>query len=133
MNPDEKAIRSLVETWFRATTAGDLSTVLGLMSDDVVFLAPGVAPMRKDGFAAVSRDIQGHMRIDGSFEIQEIRVFGDWAYCWNQIVVTMTPAEGGGTIERSGPALSILSRGPDAKWVIFRDANMVAPAQPSAG
>jgi ketosteroid isomerase-like protein len=35
MNPDEKTIRSLVETWFRATTAGDLSTVLGLMSDDV--------------------------------------------------------------------------------------------------
>lgn len=130
MNPDEQAIRTLVDTWFRATTAGDLSTVLDLMADDVVFLGPGRPPMRKEGFAAASRGMEGKMRIEGTSDIREVRVFGDWAYCWNHIVVTMTPAEGGEQIRRSGPALSILHKQPEGRWVIFRDANMLAPDNP---
>jgi uncharacterized protein (TIGR02246 family) len=132
MNPDEQAIRTLVDTWFRATTAGDLSTVLGLMADDVVFLGPGRPAMRKAGFAEVSRGMEGKMRIEGTAEIQEIRAFGDWAYCWNHIVVTMTPSDGGEAIRRAGPALSILRKQSDGGWVIFRDANMLAPINPSA-
>jgi uncharacterized protein (TIGR02246 family) len=40
MGEDERAIRELIATWMRASAAGDLDTVLGLMSDDVVFTRP---------------------------------------------------------------------------------------------
>jgi uncharacterized protein (TIGR02246 family) len=41
---DEEQIRTLVQTWQTATSAGDVDTVLGLMTDDVVFLVPGRSP-----------------------------------------------------------------------------------------
>lgn len=36
MKTDEQQIRDLVATWMQATQAGDVDTVLGLMTDDVV-------------------------------------------------------------------------------------------------
>jgi uncharacterized protein (TIGR02246 family) len=47
MTDDEQAIRNLVDTWIAATGAGDLSTVLSLMTDDVVFMVPGRPPSRR--------------------------------------------------------------------------------------
>ena len=44
MTDDERAIRDLVATWMPASQAGDVSTVLGLMADDVVFMVPGREP-----------------------------------------------------------------------------------------
>jgi uncharacterized protein (TIGR02246 family) len=36
----------VVATWHEATAAGEISRILPLMADDVVFLVPGRAPMR---------------------------------------------------------------------------------------
>lgn len=128
MDRDEQAIRSLVATWMQATAAGDLSRVLELMDDDIVFLGAGRPPMRgKSDFAAASKGMHG--RVEGTADIQEVRVFGDWAYCWNQLAITVHPDGGESPVHRSGPALSILRKRPDGQWVIFRDANMVGPAK----
>ena len=75
---DEQAIRALIETWMSASQAGDTDTVLGLMTDDVVFMVPGGEPFGKEAFAAASRGMAG-MTIDGSSEILELRILGDWA------------------------------------------------------
>jgi uncharacterized protein (TIGR02246 family) len=55
MQSDEEQIRSLVSTWMSATKAGDTETVLSLMTEDVIFLAPGSPPMRKAEFAAAAK------------------------------------------------------------------------------
>ena len=127
MEKDEQEIRKLVETWMAATKAGDVETVLGLMTDDVVFLVPGRPPMSKSEFAAASRmqSQEAAPRIDGASEIQEIKVIGDWAYMWTRLRVSMTPA-GGAPMVRSGHTLSVL-RKQDGKWRLARDANMLAP------
>jgi uncharacterized protein (TIGR02246 family) len=128
MTDDEQAIRLLVSTWLEATSKGDVSRVLDLIADDVVFLGPGRPPMRgKDSFAAASRAMDGKSRVEGTVEVQEVRVFGDWAYDWVQLTLTVHPTGGGAPMRLSGPALSILRRNPDGKWVLFRDANMLAP------
>ena len=41
---DEAAIRKIVEIWHRATTESDVATVLRLIAEDAVFLAPERPP-----------------------------------------------------------------------------------------
>ena len=111
-----------------ATKAGDIDKVLSLMADDVVFLMPGRPVMRKDGIAAAARGQAdtNASSFDGTSEIQEIRVFGDWAFMWTKLTVVVTPAGGGPPITRSGHTLSVLSKH-TGRWVLARDANMLAP------
>jgi uncharacterized protein (TIGR02246 family) len=122
---DEDAIRTLVETWMAATAAGDIDRVLELMDEDVVFLGPGRPPMRgRQAFADASRGAS-RLRFEGRSDLQEIKVFGEWAYLWNQLTVVTHPLDGGVATKRSGPVLSVLRKKPDGRWVIYRDANMI--------
>lgn len=128
MTHDERAIREVIHTWMRATESGDLSRVLELMDDDVVFLGPGRPPLRgRDAFAKASQAAERRHRIEGTADVQEIRVFGELAYCWNQLTVRMLPVDGGPASERSGPVLSIFRKRADGSWVLFRDANLLSP------
>ena len=128
MEKDEQEIRQVVETWLTATKAGDVETVLGLMTDDVVFLVPGRPPMDKSAFATASRaQSKGAApQIDGKSEIREVKVLGDWAYIWTRLSVTMIPPGGASPMNRSGHTLSIFRR-ENGKWLLARDANMLAP------
>ncbi len=127
MQNDEKEIRKLVETWLSASQAGDIETVLSLMTDDIVFLVAGQPPMiGKASFAAASKaQSEQPFRISGTSDIQEIRVFGEWAYMWTKLSVVATPMKDGQPIKRAGHTLSILKK-QDGKWLLARDANMLA-------
>lgn len=127
MQSDEQAIRELVATWMSATKTGDTQMVLNLMTDDVVFLVPGQPPMDKRTFAAAATAQSGpqQLDIDGKSEIQEIKVFGDWAYMWTKLTVVVTPP-GGAAMTRAGHTLSILKK-QNGKWLLARDANLLAP------
>jgi uncharacterized protein (TIGR02246 family) len=124
---DEQAIRDVISNWLRATAAGDVDAILPLMAEDVVFLRPGQPPMRgRDAFAAGLRAALPQISIQGVSDIQEIQVFGDIAYCWNRLTVTMTPRTGNQSAKRhSGSVLSIFRKDPDGTWVICRDANLL--------
>lgn len=120
---DERAICQLVEDWFSATKTGDIEAILSLMTDDVVFSVVGQEPFGKKAFEAAGRQ-RPEMDIDGTSEIKEIKVFGNWAYIRTYIQITMS-VEGNEPIERSGYTLSILQKGSDEKWRISRDANLL--------
>jgi len=107
-----------------ASKAGDQDTVLGLMTDDVVFMVPGREPFGKEAFAAASQGMQG-MRIEGTSDIVELQVLGDWAYLRNRLNVTITPP-GGSPTTRSGYTLTILRKEADGRWLLARDANLLA-------
>jgi uncharacterized protein (TIGR02246 family) len=123
MSEDERAIRELVAAWMKASQAGDVATVLGLMADDVVFMVPGREPFGKEAFAAASQGMKG-MAIEGTSDIRELKVMGGWAYLRNHIRMTMTPA-GGKPLSRTGYTLTILRKEPDGRWVLARDANLL--------
>jgi len=59
MTADERAIRELIAAWISASRAGDLDTVLGLMTDDVVFMVPGTEPFGRAAFAAAAMKMKG--------------------------------------------------------------------------
>jgi uncharacterized protein (TIGR02246 family) len=132
MASDEQQIRQLVATWMAATKSGDVDTVLGLMADDVVFLVPGREPMRKSEFAAAARaQASGAApKFDGTSEIQEIQVAGDWASMWTRLRVVATPPDGSPPSERAGHTLTVL-RKHAGRWLLARDANLLAPVQAS--
>ena len=120
---DEQAIRLLVDKWLAASKTGDLETVLSLMADDVIFMVPGKEPFGKEAFAAQSRGMEQH-KIDGTSDIKEIQVLGDWAWMRNHLQITITQPDGK-LMRRSGYVLTILRKNPDGGWVIARDANLL--------
>ena len=125
MSDDERAIRELIATWMSASQAGDTAAVLGLMTDDVVFMVPGREPFGKEAFAQASESMKG-TRIEGISDIRELEVLGDWAYVRSHLQVSMTPP-GGTSIRRAGYTLTILRKGTDGKWRLARDANLLTP------
>ena len=123
MTNDEIAIRQVVETWMTASKNGDLARVLDLMTDDVVFMVPGQEPFGKQAFSDASTGMAG-TTMEGTSEIVEIQVLGNWAYIRNRIDLTATPP-GGGSVRRSGYTLTLLRKEPDGQWRLARDANLM--------
>ena len=123
MSEDESAIRGLISTWIAASKAGDLRTVLGLMSDDIIFMVPGRS-FGKAEFQAAFQGMRG-MGFEAVSEVLEVRVVGEHAWCRTHLTVSVTPPNGK-TVRRSGNTLSILRKEPAGTWVMIRDANMLA-------
>lgn len=126
MLSDEEQIRGVVETWLSATAAGDVETILSLMTEDVVFLLPGRGPMRREEFASIARASAGTAlpKFESVADIHEVEVSGDLAYLWNRLALAITPPGVARPIERSGYTLSIFRR-VNGKWLLSRDANLV--------
>jgi uncharacterized protein (TIGR02246 family) len=127
MHSDEQQIRELVASWMAATQASDIETVLSLMTDDVVFLMPGRAEMRKTEFAAQARAQASPSApsFEGTSTIQEIQVSGDWAFMWTKLTVVVTPP-GAAAFTRAGHTLTVLKK-EAGRWRLARDANMLSP------
>ncbi len=125
---EKQKIREVIDTWMKASAAGDLDRVLPLMAEDVVFLKQGQPDMKgRDAYAAASRGMAGKVRFEGRCDIREIQIAGDCAYVWNYLAVTVTPLPGGPPRNMAGNILSVFRKEPDGRWVLFRDANMLTP------
>lgn len=126
---DEAEIRECVNRWHEASRAGDLDTVLSLMTEDAVFLTAGRPPMSKTEFAALSRSAPGLLKptIESHADIQEIQVSGDLAFMRCQLAVTVTPPGNPATpMFRAGPTLTVFKR-VEGRWLLARDANFLMP------
>ncbi|HUI97474.1 MAG TPA: SgcJ/EcaC family oxidoreductase [Xanthobacteraceae bacterium] len=124
MTDDERAIRDLVATWMKASRAGDVAAVLELMTDDAVFMVPGREPFGQEAFAAAAQGLRT-VQMEGTSDIRELQVLGDWAFIRNYVTVTVTP-QGAAPLRRAGWTLTILRKGADGRWRLARDANLLA-------
>jgi len=123
MQSDERAIRDLVDRWLAASKRGDLATVLSLMEDDVLFMVPGQEPFGREGWSETMKGLH----VEGTSDIQEIKVCGEWAWMRQRLRVTVLPLNGTPSVQ-SGYSLTILRKKPDGQWVLARDANLMTPA-----
>jgi uncharacterized protein (TIGR02246 family) len=123
----ERQIRELIDSWIAASNAHDVAALIGMMTDDIVFLTPGRAPFGKAEFAA---DVERRksVAIAARVEVQEIEVSGPRAYVRNHIRVELT-SPGQAPRRMSGYAMSVLRKEADGRWRIARDANLVVPEQ----
>jgi uncharacterized protein (TIGR02246 family) len=124
---DARQIRRRVDSWIAASKAHDLPALMGMMTDDVVFMTPGRAPFGKTEFAADVERTKG-VAVDARAELHEIDVFGPRAYIRNQVRGELT-SPGQASKRVSGCAMSVLRKEADGRWRIARDANLVMPEQ----
>jgi len=122
---DKQAIRESVDTWLAASKNGDLSTLLELLADDVLFIVPGKEPFGKEAFAAANQEQMKNVETDATIDIKEIEVVGQWAWMRSFLEVSFT--RDGKTAKHSGHILNIWQKNSDGRWVIKRDANFVKP------
>ena len=111
-----------------ATKAGDVATVLSLMTDDVVFLTPGGPVMRKGDFAAAAGAQSGAeaTTFEGTSDIQEID--GDRGL---GLHVDEAHRRRDARDRRSGDdaqgAHAHVLRKENGRWLLARDANLLGP------
>jgi uncharacterized protein (TIGR02246 family) len=130
MTSDDQAIRALIALWHRATAAGDVDTVLGLMTESVIFLVAGHPPMvGRSAFENNLPKLLTEYRIESTGDVQEVEVSGDLAYSWVKLTIKIVPLASGRSTVRTGNAMSILRRQPGGAWAVVRDANMLAAAE----
>ena len=129
MSPDERAIREVHSTWIAAVNAGDLERLLGMITDDVVLINPGPAPIGRDGFSAKFSAAHQELRIDCRSELEEVVVAGEVAYTRSRDALSVTPRGGGETTRLAGYRLTIYRRQPDGRWLLARDAHTVSPVE----
>jgi ketosteroid isomerase-like protein len=63
---------------------------------------------------------------DGSSEIVELKIVGDWAWMRSRLRVEITPP-GGKPVVRRGYALTVLQKDSQGNWAVARDANLLGP------
>ena len=115
--------------WRRLTSEGDVDGLLSLVTDDVVFLTPGNLPITKEQFAEGFRQVSTKARIESTQDLREIRVSGNIAYAWSQLSVVLMPKNAGGQQwNNSGHVLTVFHKSPSGKWLLARDANLLAGA-----
>jgi uncharacterized protein (TIGR02246 family) len=127
MKTDEDAIRAVHADWIAAVDGRDLARLLALMTDDAVFLNPGVAPVGREAFATRFSDGHDRMRIHCVSELQEVAVAGDLAYTLCDDALSVTPRAGGETTRLAGQRITLYRRQPDGRWLLARDAHTLSP------
>ena len=71
------------------------------------------------------------MRIDGTADVKEVTVIGDWAWARTHLSITVTTPDGK-EMRRSGYTLSIFFKDMDSIWRIARDANLLRAEPPTS-
>lgn len=126
---DIAAIRRLYQDWIAAGKAGNVEALLGMVTEDALFLAPGAPPMRgREAMEAAYQIAFSRHRIEQGFDEEELVLAGGWAFCRGRESFTATPWDGGPPVTLAGRrALSILKKGEDGIWRFARGISNDGP------
>jgi ketosteroid isomerase-like protein len=111
------------EAYVTAINSNNIDSLLGMLTEDVVFLSAHEAPMV--GKAAVRPWLDGYIKAYKTHwdkPVQEFVVNGDWAFERYSYKSTDTPRDGGAIVEDTGWGLVIYHHDSDGKWRVARDA-----------
>jgi uncharacterized protein (TIGR02246 family) len=122
---DEKAIRQTIQAWLEATKKGDSNALAEMLDDDVLFVVQDRAPFGKEEFFA--GDHGAPFRFESRVDIREVAVHGGWALTRVDLEIDMTPTHDSKPMKLAGRTMSVWRKTSGGRWVIWRDANMVAP------
>lgn len=126
MATDEQEIRTVHSNWIDAVNAGDLARLLTLVTEDVVFLAPGQAPSDREGFSSNFTTAHQHMRICCASELEEVVIAGEAAWTRSRDALSVTSRAGGKTAHLAGYRLTVYRKQGDGRWLLSRDVHTLS-------
>jgi uncharacterized protein (TIGR02246 family) len=104
--------------------AGDLEGWLATLTDDCVFLAPGVPAL--NGKDAVRQWAQESMfslfDIELDYDFEDVEFLGSTVQAWGWFQQTLTPKDGGEPLEIRGKFLDVFKADPRGEWKLARCA-----------
>ena len=106
-----------------AINSNNLDSIMGMMTEDVVFLTAHAPPMV--GKAAVRPWVDGYLQAfttQWDKEALDFEVAGAWAFERYSYKSTDTPRAGGEPVKDTGWGLVVYHRDPDGNWRVARDA-----------
>lgn len=119
---EASAIRTVIESWYRAMQDGDVDRLISLVTRDVIVKPPGVTPIT--GRSALHGALSAFLKEQSEavdYEIQEVEVCGQLAFARIFEHAAMRPRSGADAFTVSGIHLTILRRQPDGEWLVARD------------
>jgi uncharacterized protein (TIGR02246 family) len=129
MRTDEQEIYDVHSRWIDAVNVGDLARLLTLMTDDVVFLNPGQAPVGRDGFSHAFSAAHKQAVVRCISKLEEVVVVGEVAYTRSRDALSVTRRGGGEATQLAGYRITVYRRQPDGRWLLARDAHTSSPAE----
>jgi uncharacterized protein (TIGR02246 family) len=88
-------------------------------------MVPGQEPFGREAFEAAANQLNAaRLQIDGTNDIVEIQILGNWAFTRNRIDLSITPPTGE-PVRRIGYTLTLFRKEPDGYWRLARDANLL--------
>jgi uncharacterized protein (TIGR02246 family) len=129
---DRQAIQRLNEEWISAVGKKDIPSLINRITEDVVFLLPGLPPIcGKRAVQAMYADFFPQFsKVEQTSTLEEVEVAGDWAFAWGTERLVLMPKSGGAPIRVQGKGMSIFRRQPDGSWKFARGISNSGPQAP---
>jgi len=114
---EEKAIRQLTDDAVAALNRADVDASVALHASDAMVLAP-LRPVEV-GSEAIRASLESLFKeylVCESRTLEEVEVYGDWAFTRGSYRSLLTPKSGGPPEEESGKYIEILTRDSTGAW-----------------
>jgi uncharacterized protein (TIGR02246 family) len=134
---DLEEISKTFRQWDAAIRAGDVPTLLGLVTEDAEFWTSSQPAVRgREVLGAAFEPLFDRFDMVQDFDCRELIVSGDWAFVRGTETNRLTPKEDGDPIRRNQRAFSVLHREEDGVWRFARGMTNLPPetgGDPSGG
>ncbi|MFW6202482.1 MAG: YybH family protein [Gemmatimonadota bacterium] len=132
-NPEGQSLEALRRTfdhWREALRAGDLDTVVDLVTEDAEFWTNGRPTLQgRQSLRRAFAPIMEEWTLDQAFDCRELIVSGDVAFARGMESNRLVPVSGGEAVTERQRAFSVLRRGDDGVWRFARGMTNLPPEE----
>ena len=132
LEDDLRAIEAVNQRDVQAALAGDADMMMSQWTDDFVVLPP-VGPIMR-GRAVIAKTMEGVENpmetVDWALNIEEVKIFGDYALQWGTYGGIVRPRAGGEKIGTGGKLMRVLQRQSNGSWKMYRTIYTADPPTP---
>jgi uncharacterized protein (TIGR02246 family) len=119
---DLKAIDSVRDAHVAALNAGEAQAWVAQFTDDGVQMPPNApANLGRKAIEAWSQGFMAPFRLEFALGVDEVHVFGEWAFERGTYTISLHPKSGGAAMQDMGKHITIYQRTAGEGWRIARD------------
>jgi uncharacterized protein (TIGR02246 family) len=119
---DLDAIDKVRAAHVAALNAGDAETWAAQFTDDGVQMPPNApANTGRKMIRSWSQGMLDHFRTQFALTVDEVRVYGEWAFERGGYTISLHPKGGGSPMEDTGKYITVYQRKTEDSWLMARD------------